>query len=255
MRYDEVIKLNNSSRQLINSLENDVHIWLAFPGENTNTKLTAQWEQILSKSERERYARFHFDRDRHLYLLGHVLVRKTLSRYFPVPPEKWTFKLNQFGRPEIYKPEFASRLRFNLSTTKGLVACMIGFLVDIGVDVENISKNINYPQTLARNVLSRTEIRDFKRLSEKAFQKKLFTYWTLKEAYLKAVGTGLSYPLTNFEFRLEHDGKAQISFNSLIQDHPENWQFDYYQPTPTHILAAAIRKQTKADLGIKIFKN
>ena len=67
--------------------------------------------------------------------MAHALARLTLSRYAPVPPEAWSFSLGEHGRPEIEGPSDAGRLRFNLSHTRGMVACAVVRELDIGVDV------------------------------------------------------------------------------------------------------------------------
>ncbi|MGB5426993.1 MAG: hypothetical protein WBN95_09395, partial [Gammaproteobacteria bacterium] len=67
--------LLDDNPQLLQRLQQEVHVWLARPDDVTDADKLQQYQSLLSAGERERYRRFHFDRDRHHYLVAHALLR------------------------------------------------------------------------------------------------------------------------------------------------------------------------------------
>ena len=215
---------------------------------------------MLSDDEAARYERLWFDRDRHLHLVAWALVRTTLSRYADLGPEAWEFRINRYGRPEIAGPAGTPPLRFNLSHTRGLIACIVATELDVGVDVEDRRRDTQGPE-IARRYFSEREVAAFERLGVEQQQLAFFEYWTLKEAYIKAVGVGLSLGLGRFSFDLDHSGppvgdperrSPTISFSDDLDDDPAAWQFAQWEPTTHHAMAAAIRRGARADLRINL---
>lgn len=149
---------------------------------------------VLDDSERARMARFRFGRDRDLYLQAHVLVRKVLAHHSGEPPESFRFEAGPHGRPEIVHPVAGCRLRFNLSHTSGLAACAVAVGRDVGVDAEYRERSVDI-DALSPRVLSPAERAAFEALPEVRRRHRFFEHWTLKEAYIKAVGVGMSLPL------------------------------------------------------------
>jgi len=239
--------------QLLNSLKNEAHIYLAFADRHSDPQLLAWYSGLLSEEEREKYERFYFSRDRHLYLLTHGLIRATLSRYLKINPDKWEFTHSRYGRPEIAHSEGNPRLRFSVSRTHGLVACLIVLSNDAGVDVEKI-RGIDNLKTLSENVFTPFEISRLRKLSESDQKEGFFTFWTLKEAYIKAKGTGLSMPLKSFSFYFDTAGCIRISIAPELQDMPSSWQFASFRPTRSHTIAVALYRKERSDLRIKFFE-
>lgn len=237
-----------------------VDIWYALPGAIRNPELLAEYKEILSAEEMTRFARFWFERDRHLHLVAWALVRTTLSRYADVAPEAWEFRTNRWGRPEIAGPGGIAPLRFNLSHTRGLVACIVAEGVNVGVDVEDRRRPTHGPD-IARRYFSAHEVEAFERLSDEEQETAFFEYWTLKEAYIKAVGVGISLGLGRFSFALDDRGLAfddperrapRVSFHDGLEDDPAGWQFAQFEPTPNHAMAAAIRRSAGKDRHIEL---
>ncbi len=140
-------------------------LWFTFPGAIRNPELLAGYRAILSADEIARYERFWFDRDRHLHLVAWALVRTVLSKYADVNPEAWEFRTNRYGRPEITGPASTTTLRFNLSHTRGLIACIVAPELDVGVDVEDRRRDTAGAE-IARRFFSPREVAAFERLPE-----------------------------------------------------------------------------------------
>lgn len=237
-----------------------VDIWYALPDAIRNPELLEGYKGLLSDDETARYERFWFDRDRQLHLVAWALVRTTLSRYADVSPDAWEFRTNRYGRPEIVGPTGTPALRFNLSHTRGLIACIVATELDVGIDVEDRRRDTQGPE-IARRYFSDREVAAFEGLEAERQQLAFFEYWTLKEAYIKAVGVGLSLGLGRFSFDLNHSGPPvgdperrlpTISFSDGLDDDPAAWQFAQWEPTPDHAMAAAIRRGARADLQINL---
>ena len=238
---------------MIKSLETEAHIWIAFIEKRYDRRRFEWCKTILSEDEQKKYESFYFEDHRNQYLVSHALLRTSLSNYVNIPPENWIFSYNSYGRPQISKPQRAPELRFNLSRTRGITVCLISSAIEAGIDIES-KKSLNDPKLLYKHVLSPSEISSLQRVSAQTLKKRFLIYWTLKEAYIKAIGTGLSFPLTKISFKLNPHGCAHISFDTNQKDNPLEWQFAYFSPTPEHILALALRKKKRDDLKIKMFE-
>jgi 4'-phosphopantetheinyl transferase len=215
----------------------------------TDPETLQAYESLLSPEEDARYRRFAFARNRQQFLVGRALVRTTLSRYAGVPPAAWVFAASGHGKPEIAAPADFAGLRFNLSHTDGLVACAVTAGREVGVDVEDMSRR-EVSASLARYCLSAAELAHWEGLSDGERREVFFDYWTLKEAYIKARGLGLSVPLHDFSFRFRVDGPPAISFASGFGDDPAGWHFSQFQRSGATGLTLVIREIVPALAGI-----
>jgi 4'-phosphopantetheinyl transferase len=223
--------------------QNEAHLWLARPGAFGAAALDE-----LDAGERERHARFAFERDREMFRTAHCLTRRALSRYLAVPPRDWRFEAGEHGRPEIAAPARRA-LRFNLSHTRGLVACVVTGEQDCGVDVEEATRPID-AGALARRFFAPAEAAALQAAPAAEVPRRFFRFWTLKEAYLKARGTGLALPLDGFWFDPD---EPRISFGPDFVDTPAGWGFSVHAPTPHHLVAVAIRWGARGPGRVRLF--
>jgi 4'-phosphopantetheinyl transferase len=208
------------------------------------------YKALLSEDERERMARFVFDRDRRAFVITRAHVRMMLSRYAAVAPADWRFIENVHGRPEISdRSEGTPDLRFNISHTDGLIACAVTIGREVGVDVEHIGRHLTHD--VAGRFFAPDEVTDLRRLPVEDQARVFFDYWTLKEAYIKARGFGLALPLGDFAFKLSPPDPPAITFLPALDDDPSTWQFMQDWPTPEHRLGLAVRRDG-ADLPIRL---
>lgn len=168
-------------------------------------------------------------------------MRSVLSLYADVEPGRWIFRANRYGKPEIQESMNDSGIRFNLSHTDDLIVCGVVLKHDIGVDVENIERQSKTIE-IAKRFFSPEESADIENLGEKEGKRRFFSYWTLKESYIKACGMGLALPLNRFAFRLGKNDAIRISFASDLNDDPEKWQFKLFDPTPIHTTAVSVER-------------
>jgi len=122
---------------------------------------------------------------------------------------------------------------------------------EVGVDVEDMTRP-GQTVEIANQFFSPTEVAALRALAGGAQRHRFFEYWTLKEAYIKARGIGVSLPLEWFSFHLEPGRPVRISFDPSLDDDPLSWQFAQFRLTPRHIGALAIRRRAGSDLDVQV---
>ncbi len=220
----------------------EVHLWMAELDVELGSGLEAACLKLLDAGERERRERFHFPKHQRQFLVSHALVREALSRYAPVAPEAWRFDANAFGRPEIAGPSRAW-LRFNLSHADGLALCAVARGVDVGADVENVLRE-GQTEEIAERFFAPSEVEALFALPPECRRARFFELWTLKEAYIKARGAGLSIPLEQFAFALAEGGSPSIRTDPVLQDDPRAWRFASFRASERHQAAVAVKLGT-----------
>ncbi|MGA3324729.1 MAG: 4'-phosphopantetheinyl transferase superfamily protein [Terriglobia bacterium] len=164
---------------------------------------------VLAPDELARAARFHFERDRGRYVRGRATLRFLLGRYLETPPAEILFQYENNGKPEVALPQESRGLRFNVSNSGGLALIAVGSGIAIGVDIEK-ARPMPDLLDIARRFFSAREIQALLAVSENKRQEAFFACWTRKEAFLKATGFGLSYPLSGFSVSVDPDGPAEL---------------------------------------------
>ncbi|MDB4307929.1 4'-phosphopantetheinyl transferase superfamily protein [Gammaproteobacteria bacterium] len=228
----------------LEQLQQQLHVWLTVPEDITDPDTLSDYLVLLSEEERERQQRFHFEKDRHSFLVSHALVRKVLSMYVDVDPADWKFSAGEFGRPEIAGPAGVPPLRFNLTHTEGLSACLVTLDVDCGVDAERVGRRGKL-QAIADKMFADSELETLAALDGLDYQQQFFTFWTLREAYCKALGTGLGSSKKDYAFEVAGDSRIAISFASQRDDEQRKyWQFKLLRPAVEHLVAVAVRSDS-----------
>jgi len=230
--------------------EGELHVWLARP-EAIPVRALEAYLRLESADERARRLRLRFERHRIERLVSVALVRTSLSRYASVAPADWVFERNDRGRPDLVPGQCDPALAFNLSHTRGLVACAVTRQAEIGVDVEWIARR-GRTTAIADRFFSLQEVRDLRALPAAERRDRFFDYWTLKESYIKARGMGLAIPLRAFSFHLADAPPIRISFEPSLEDDPSSWQFELYRLGDAHRLAVGVRRGAVADLRVEV---
>jgi 4'-phosphopantetheinyl transferase len=221
---------------------NAIHLWMTDFGWVTDEPLLARYLALLTPKEKEQYARFQFAVDRTRYLVTRALVRTVLSRYVPLPPEAWRFAVNSYGRPHIINDVAeAAKLSFNISHTNSLIILGVTTDATLGVDVEN-RRNRAVTLEVADHYFAPEEVRCLRAASLTSQSDRFFDYWTLKEAYIKAKGIGLSMPLDRFSFGFPTDTKIAFSVDKDLGDDATYWRFWQYYPADEYVVAICVER-------------
>jgi 4'-phosphopantetheinyl transferase len=210
----------------------EIHVYVLAFGDTANVPADRLGSQ-LSTEERNRCARFVFQRDSRIFLLSHCLMRQVLSTYSGLPPLDLEFRLNEYGKPF---PLSRQCPYFSLSHTDGMAAIGVATEPEIGVDVEDTTRTGDW-MSLSRSVLSAEEQRGLEDVMPG--QERFYEIWTLKEAYIKARGMGLSLPLEDFSIRWDDIGDIGIEFHKPNDSQPEEWQFALYPAGNFRVAVAA----------------
>jgi 4'-phosphopantetheinyl transferase len=173
-----------------------IHLWHASPVERRS--LLPHLSDLLSADEADRRARFHFEGDRQDFTFARGMLRTVLAAYLKTDPRALGFRYSEHGKPSLVLTDPEEDLQFNLSHTQGAVLLGICRQRAIGVDIERVRKDFS-PQEIATRFFSVSEQRALMSLPEAEQRQAFFRCWTRKEAFLKARGHGLSFPLDKFD--------------------------------------------------------
>ena len=232
--------------------ENQVHLWYVRTEDAKRRGWLTSYQNLLCDSEKKRHRRFLFEKDRDQFLIAHALVRNVLSRYANVEPADWRFQFGPHGKPAISEAQNAADLRFNLSHCDGLSVCGVACQREIGVDCENTGRSPDY-LGMARRFFSSAESSVIESLPADERKDAFFDFWTLKEAYIKAEGKGLSIPLSGFAFAIK-PGDISIQFTPQVSDNPGNWLFSQPQIDGPYKVAVALKHTAPSRLQVALYE-
>lgn len=199
--------------------------------------------RVLSAPERERCQRFVFPNDRRDFAAAHALLRRRLSAGRSVPAAAWTFEAAPGGKPRIASSGSAGiDLDFNVSHTRGMVACAVARHADVGVDIERIDRAAALGQEVAATCFTDRENEWLDGTGPIERSTRFAELWTLKEAYLKATGTGLTDGLRQFAFAFPD--QRGIRFEAAAGTPLQAWTFVLFAPAAGYRLAVAARARS-----------
>jgi 4'-phosphopantetheinyl transferase len=220
-----------------------VWLWLADPAE-----VCVRGESVcaasLSPEERARAGTFLFAADRQAYVTTRALVRVALSQHHSVAKELWRFRMNEYGKPET---DPACELRFSVAHTRRLVVCLVSRGIEVGVDAEGQERAGEIVE-LAEEVLSAAELGQLRVLQEDERKDRALTLWTLKEAYTKALGQGMSFPLKRASFVFGEGGEIRLDVEAEQDGLGAPWQFCIMDHA-SHRIAVVIERTPGLRLG------
>ncbi len=236
-----------SRQDLFLALQQQAHVWYCNPQAIFDADQLAEYRVLLSGAERKQQNNFHYKKDQRSYLVAHALVRKVLSMYVDKPPQDWLFSSGTHGKPRISESPEAADLRFNLTHTSDLCACVITRGLRCGIDAEHTVRQ-NKLLPIAKRMFAEAELTSLQHLSEAEFRQNFFYYWTLREAYVKARGTGLGGSSKAFHFTIgeadaENRRNADIVYTSAKRAVAAEWQFEIYQPEAMQVMAVALKSE------------
>ena len=196
---------------------------------------------LLSEDERQRAARFVFDVHRTRYIAAHVRLRLLLGDYLGCDPAALRFSTNRFGKPCLADgPEAEHGLTFNLSHTEDIAVLGVAEDLPLGIDVEALRPA---PLEIADHFFSHAEREELAKLERDARDIGFFQCWTRKEAFIKALGSGLSTPLDSFSVSLSPGIPACLRMVDGDPQEAARWQLVHLDPAPGHVGAIAARSR------------
>lgn len=207
--------------------EGEVHIWKAHliqPPE-----VYQQCRELLCDEELERAGRFYFDKDRNQYVVSHGMMRQVLGRYLGIAPTAVRYRTVKNGKPDLGDDSGPGPLQFNMSHSGELALLAITRNQIVGVDVE-LHRPDFAGEDIAERFFSTAESTRLFTLPAEQRVEAFFKCWTRKEAYIKAIGDGLSIPLSTFQVAFVPGEPAGLLH---VEEHPEEverWRIYNLEP-------------------------
>jgi len=225
-----------------------IDVWL-LPRAPANCELRSNYHDVLSDDERETARRITVVEEQRTFVRSRAFLRKLLEAQTGVAAPVWRFGANEHGRPFIALPEQHRGLHFNLSHTRSMTACVLAAQPEIGIDVENAAQPRDFP-AIARGFFTPEEAQALAGVAGEEQRRLFYRFWTLKEAYIKAIGTGLSTPLDSFSFTF--DPSRGVAFCACEDAHAEEWRFLVTELPDDVCLALAIRAHPDVPVLIRM---
>jgi len=235
-------------RAVTKSLDQDeAHLWVVPLG--ISAEKSSYFKSILFVDEQERAGRFRKIRDAQRYIATRGSLRILLGGYLTIEPDRLRFAYDPSGKPRLAGEETLTSIRFSVSHSDDLA--LFGFARGhkIGVDVERIRPDIGV-EDLAARYFSPNEFKQLCSLPADQRREAFYCGWTRKEAYLKARGEGLSFPLDRVEVSLTPHEPVILKASS-DPGVSRRWILQHLSPAPGYIGAAAVEGR---DMAFRYFK-
>ncbi|WP_373516842.1 4'-phosphopantetheinyl transferase superfamily protein [Pricia sp.] len=214
--------------------QNEIHLWHC-RFDTSNDRIEA-FKRILSHHEKEKAGRFKFDIHREQSIISRGILRTLLGKYFEKHPRELEFGYTAYDKPYL-KNE--SSLRFNVSHSGN--RAVFGFVQDgeIGVDIEKVKNNLEV-MDIAQHFFSSDEIKALEVLPLHERIAAFYRCWTRKESFIKAKGSGLSFPLTSFSVSLDAE-KAEVLRTDWDTGEKAEWRMFSFEPDEGYLGALSVR--------------
>jgi 4'-phosphopantetheinyl transferase len=214
---------------------NEVHVWKIY--------LRAPWssenQEVLSNDERARATRFRFHLHGDRFIAARSSLRTILARYLWTTPAELKFGVNPFGKPHLVGGQDKLGLRFNLSHSHEMALLAVARNRDVGVDIEFMRRDFA-TDDVARRFFSRSEVNQLASTASELKTEAFFNCWTRKEAYIKARGEGLSFPLDQFDVSFAPNAAAALLASRCDRGEVWRWSLQALSPAPEYAAALAV---------------
>jgi 4'-phosphopantetheinyl transferase len=215
----------------------ELHLWIGPHALVDDDGIGERCRDALSDEEQVQYLRFPFERERRQYLVTRTMERAVLARYLACSPKDISLVTGEFGKPELHGK---SGLHFNLSHCEGLTVLAVSHQMEVGVDVECRDRVFGKEDGLVRSMLSPMEQAALARTKERSF----IDFWTLKEAFAKAIGRGLNEPFDKVEFAFIGNHEICLKACACAHGDPNRWIFFHLLADNRYLIALAARAVT-----------
>jgi 4'-phosphopantetheinyl transferase len=201
--------------------------------------------ELLSDAERQRARRFAFDRDRCRFVVARSRLRRLLGERLEVEPDAVELVYGIRGKPALAGRFADSDLRFNLSHCDDVAVYALSHGREVGVDVEAV-RVVPDADAIAAHVFSRRENEVYRTLDPRDKPLGFFNCWTRKEAFIKALGDGLYYPLDRFDVSLAPGDPPRILRVEGTTGDDCGWTLHGLLPGPGLIGAVVVQQVDRA---------
>jgi 4'-phosphopantetheinyl transferase len=160
-----------------------------------------KYAETLSEQEQERAAKFTFPDKYEEYVVSRGLLRKALAHVLDQEPSSFKFDYTSSMKPYLVKQYNDRSISFNVSHSHGQALVAISLDRNIGIDIEKIRPDVEY-EKLAKRFFSEAEHKALMQCAVEDRVAAFFATWTRKEAFVKAVGKGIAFGLSEFDVNI-----------------------------------------------------
>lgn len=220
-----------SLRHLPSLTTGQVHVWKIWQ----KTTRFADFTSLLSNEEMERASRLRTTTLFQRFAANHGMLRTLLGSYLGMDPRRLQFVTNSYGKPSLR--ETGLHLRFNMTHSEDLTLIAVCLQSEVGIDVE-IVRSVDEWRDIAKSHFSDDEYHDLLAEPVELQRDAFFRCWTRKEAVIKAIGMGLSMPLSSFTVSTAQE--AALLHCSWNEAAASQWTLEHLEPAPGFVGALAI---------------
>lgn len=213
--------------------EDESHIWY-FDIESVSNEIEF-YKGFLSSEEIAKADRFKFTKDKTISILARGALRILSGRYLHLSPNTIKFRYGKYGKPDY---GFPVPLKFNISHSGNLIVIAFVKNCQLGVDIERIRQDFNVLD-IAEKFFSDMEIKMLHDVQQDDVYKAFYRCWTRKESFIKAKGSGLSFPLARFTVSL-NDNEAKLLKTEWNPAEKEKWKLFSFEPASGYVGALSI---------------
>ena len=214
-------------------------MWLVDQEKVIRSDVFKRFPALLSQEEHEKWLAIRAERKRQQFLIARGALRIILCQYIPdSEPEKLNIAIDPFGKP-VLKNAAHLGIEFNISHAKGKIVLGIASNKRIGVDIEYMNPNRNWEE-IARQYFHPSEWRNSR--SGLLTLSEFYKLWTLKEAFLKAEGRGMTVALNNFYFDNRSASAPKLVVDKSCSDFDGviSWSFSHQYLDDNYSLAIGL---------------
>jgi len=218
--------------------QNEIHIFRTSTDLNENE--LNSFRKNLSDDENTKAERYKFNYLKNNYTACRGFLREILSGYTGINPSDIKFSYSEFGKPFLKD----SNIRFNVSHSGNTGIIAVNLENELGIDIELV-REVPDLISLSARFFSKSEITELNKTDSGKLTDSFFYCWTRKEAFVKAVGTGLQYPLNSFSVSVTGDADPEIT--EIANDFTEARKWKLYNLPAAHnyISSLAVRNLNK----------
>ncbi len=220
----------------------DVHVWsAALDQPQDHVRYLAE---TLNEAERARAHAIVVARARQRFVAARGLLRQLLASYLHISPLEVQFAYGQWGKPEVVADLWDQPLHFNVTHSGGLALFAVTRLGKVGLDVEQI-RRVSKSEHIVSRFFSPAEQAAIQALPEALREEAFFACWTRKEAFIKATGVGLRFPLASFDVSVSSQEPTRLLRVDGDQQAPDHWSIYSMTPAPGYIGALVVEGQPR----------
>lgn len=213
------------------------HIWVL--DLRLLSKRSTEYECFLTTKELLRAKKFRFEKDKKTFVVVRGILRELSGQYLRIAPKDIRLRYTKYGKPELDYPK--NNLHFNVSHASEIAIIGFSLGVPIGVDVEFV-KYANDLEKVAKRFFSKNEYDKYMSLSGDEKLKGFYNCWTRKEAFIKAIGHGLSFPLDQFEVSFLPRSKVELVSTNFDAIEKNFWRLFSISVPENYVAACALRQ-------------